>query len=81
MEWQPIATAPKDGARILAAHTDAAMVVYWQTDHTVDDKPGWAVGDTDDDNFFYTYPVAHRMPLPALPRRLAQLEKNDADHG
>jgi len=65
--WRSMDSAPKDGTNILAAHDQAAIVVYWQSDHTVDGAPGWACGETDPDGYFYTYPVFVWQPLPALP--------------
>ncbi len=65
--WRDIATAPKNGTRILGAHCDAAIVVSWCAERTVDAKPGWGDGETDYYGFVYTYPVTHWMPLPPLP--------------
>lgn len=65
--WKTMEGAPKDGTSILAAHDQAAIVVYWQEDYTVDGVPGWSGGETDLDGYSYTYPVTHWRLLPPLP--------------
>lgn len=65
--WREMDSAPKDGTSILAAHNQAAIVVYWQEDNTIDGRPGWADGEGDLDGLFYTYPVFVWQPLPPLP--------------
>ncbi len=65
--WREMASAPRDGTSILAAHDKAAIVVYWQEERTTDGAPGWADGETDLDGYFHTYPVFVWQPLPPLP--------------
>lgn len=45
-QWQPIATAPKDGTRIFAlwlynGKTQLAVETYWHSDESEGDKPFW----------------------------------------
>jgi hypothetical protein len=63
--WQPIATAPKDGTRFLAACPDGTIdFFHWQ-----DARPhvGWR------DSFIWVYPEGradgptHWLPLPPAP--------------
>lgn len=59
-EWQPIATAPKDGTWILATATNTTpAVVRWEED-------GWVENEGDDGD--RTWPLAYWMPVPESPR-------------
>ncbi len=65
-EWQPIATAPKDGTRVLVCCPGATepFVAHWQV-HTA---ATWGIGNTwrDDADCTVAEPT-HWMPLPAAP--------------
>ena len=74
MDWQPIATAPKDGTRILAtvsnAHEPGVDIVFWSGDR-------WLVGDPDSwwdrkDHGITEWhdSLTHWMPLPEPPASL-----------
>ncbi len=55
--WQPIETAPKNGAAVLAwGPLNLTHVIYWSRD----EEPGWTDGE-------YTYEPTHWMPLPVPP--------------
>lgn len=72
MEWQPIATAPKDGTHILLHKADGAITVgrydddkhasrprpYWHTER------GYLFGRRDDRDCSPT----HWMPIPEPPK-------------
>ena len=65
-EWQPIATCPKDGTRILFGHWFADDGLwFWQSSGCIEDDRFWI--DVQDDFIvsanFET--VTHWMPLPA----------------
>ena len=72
--WRPIATAPKDGTRILLCLKGGARLIGRWSDEaefgqfTV--RPGWQIFDCDD--CFYSRAeddeVAHWMSLPAPPK-------------
>lgn len=61
MEWQPIETAPKDGARILIGRVGHPWVfsAWWNERHT-----HWATGKSPMD--FFAEPT-HWMQLPEAP--------------
>lgn len=79
--WQPIETAPKDGARILVwdARVDAPQyasvcIVRWGRDEPFGDKDTWT---TDSEGPGYSSEIgdaSHWMPLPRSPH--AQGETN-----
>ena len=59
-QWQPIATAPKDGTQVLVHDCGATMVSVYVTDpHGV--GVGWY------DNGIMNPPPTHWMPLPPVP--------------
>jgi len=66
-DWQPIATAPKDGSAVLAYDGEECAVVRWGYHTWVKDQPAshcW-VGEGVD------YPpnrFTHWMPLPLPPK-------------
>ena len=65
--WQPIATAPRDGTRVLlfgasGAHACAAWV------EIVGNVSGWEIGNTDDLCHFLGEIATHWMPLPEPPK-------------
>ena len=67
MYWQPIETAPKDGARILLWGGHDAVIGYWQ-DGTKNGWPtGWRTGI-----FVSTGGYTHWMPLPEAPSSAQQ---------
>jgi hypothetical protein len=59
-DWQPIETAPKDGTRVLIAHTNVWMAVAWfwpcNMHWTEDTASGMKLNDP-----------THWMPLPDPP--------------
>lgn len=61
-EWQPIETAPKDGAWVLVYWPTMPITIYPKTAFNCGDEYGW---DTPDD-YGQVYPT-HWMPLPAPP--------------
>ena len=76
MEWQPIATAPKDGTAILAFNarhqSHAPVVVVWKEeppDSDVGPEPHWADAATyaGDALYFNGNYFTHWMPLLAPP--------------
>lgn len=55
--WQPMATAPKDGTRILTTGLGGTVVAWWDTN-------GWRIS-----NFGYLIQQpTHWLPIPPLPR-------------
>lgn len=60
--WQPIETAPRDKTVILAAHSQAALTVWWDND-----VHGWVDGETNSYDELLTFPVTHWRQLPPLP--------------
>lgn len=62
--WRDIASAPKDGTTILAAHQSngAIFTVSWS-----EDDGGWVDGSTDLYDVPVTYDPSHWMTLPAPP--------------
>lgn len=62
--WQPIATAPKDGTRILIWQAGSWQTARWQG-HATGAEPSWPVGWR---TALYVYPnVEWWAPLPAAP--------------
>lgn len=67
MKWQPIETAPRDGAQIivLGADRQAAIAEYYRAP---DGFCAWEVyHDADGNRSFLVDPLTHWMPLPELP--------------
>jgi hypothetical protein len=65
-EWQPIATAPKDGRAILACATkllDWVQVVWWNDEGR--DPHFWSVSDGPT---YHKDMFTHWMPLPDPPK-------------
>jgi len=62
MEWQPIETAPKDGAEILgwSSISSEAYVMWWSAPHG-----DWVWGINDLNDMFCD--PTHWMPLPEPP--------------
>lgn len=60
--WRDIASAPKDGTRVLLAHASAAFDGWWD-----DGEGAWVDGETDNDGDYIAYRPSHWMPLPPLP--------------
>ena len=70
MNWQPIATAPKDGTRILI-WDGIVHIAYWSERASFggehyDGKPGWQIFCVDGDEHYSiaTNNTTHWMPLP-----------------
>lgn len=71
-EWQPIATAPRDGTCILAYYAADAGVydVCW------DDALGWVSHDYEITNFMQS-DLTHWRPIPAPPSTLTAGDSHD----
>lgn len=72
--WQPIETAPKDGALILACVHPNRMFVWWQRadgkepyESCAGNGAGWVDGTTDSFDDYCIYAPQHWMPLPEAP--------------
>ena len=71
MEWQPIETAPKDGAEILITDGQTVAVVSWN-EYAAElyDGIGWTdMGEMGWGGMVGAEPT-HWMPLPAPPKSL-----------
>lgn len=82
-DWQPIATAPKDGTWILLAggKTDEdfynpsaraewlnrAVTAFWHEDQWFEDGGAWAIAFWDGDWRTYYDVPTHWMPIPSAP--------------
>ena len=69
MEWQPIETAPKDGAMILVNDTTFGLTPWVAASYYAgDDWSGWMYDDatTQDCNPLGPNPT-HWLPVPPLP--------------
>lgn len=59
--WQDIATAPRDGTRIIAAVNSAVCIAAWEGGIA----EAWVITDSDGDGIV-VHPT-HWLPLPAAP--------------
>jgi hypothetical protein len=70
--WQPIETAPRDGAAIAVARGRHVMaVVQWLTPEANDvDEAGWYISDDHNDPIWYRghLYLTSWMPLPEPPK-------------
>ena len=62
MEWQPIETAPKDGAKILAYADGSMTVVYW-----LECGDNWELAESGSWAESGEWEPTHWMPLPLPP--------------
>lgn len=67
--WEPIATAPKDGRRLLISVGHHVDIAYWREDAQFGDgesKPGWQIFACEMDEWYAvaTDAADHWMPLP-----------------
>ena len=69
-EWQPIATAPKNGETIVAMRNEkgrsAPSFIFW------DGADGWVGMTADDEKRLTKFEPTHWMPLPAPPAEAAE---------
>ena len=72
-DWQPIATAPKDGSHILAFIPDGSMdgtdliyVLHWQDESLRTYDGQWVEADGEG---YATYEPTFWMPLPQHPHK------------
>lgn len=68
-DWQPIATAPRDGTPVLAWEDGVAYVTEWQEsfrDGFGDTHTGWVEPDVGELGPYPCHP-SHWMPLPDPP--------------
>ena len=64
-EWQPIATAPKDGSGILIVAGGLVFEAFWDYMHDVN---VWRYANmTDDQSLSEIIEPTHWMPLPTPP--------------
>ena len=65
--WQPIETAPKDGASILVWDGKVVREVSWQDRwYGRTEQPGWMIANCDEEYGYYVE-ATHWMPLPKPP--------------
>ncbi|MGM5018745.1 DUF551 domain-containing protein [Tardiphaga sp. 367_B4_N1_1] len=71
-EWKPIATAPRDGTRLLI-FDGQAYIARWRDDACFggndENRPAWQIFDCEGDEWYAvaTDEATHWMPLPAAP--------------
>jgi len=71
--WQPIETAPKNGARIILANKREVDIAHWSSSVWISQKQedgtcgAWCVFDCRSDSEAFVAPT-HWMPLPQLPK-------------
>jgi hypothetical protein len=68
-EWQPIETAPKDGAEILLGFAGEKWIVQgrWVGDYKARDGAWWALNNDPTDAWGGELYPTHWMPLPSPP--------------
>lgn len=70
MDWQPIATAPKDGTLVIICERSGRVQVAKWCDAAWGGSPNWwcqlTSGGTD---YYPTTDVTHWLPIPPLPKR------------
>jgi hypothetical protein len=72
MKWRKMATAPKDGTRILI-WDGSPFCAWWDDNANFGDgeltKPGWQIFNNEMDSFYSmaTETATHWMPLPKAP--------------
>ena len=74
MEWQPIETAPKDGAWVFLYWPTMSISAYPAVGHSHGDEYGWETVNRD---YGEVYPT-HWIPLPEPPAALSQDAKTES---
>ncbi len=70
--WQPIESAPRDGAWILvcaAGEADSATIVKWHVISWRSGEMGWYIDDQNDYEYVQSFDApTHWQPLPTTPK-------------
>lgn len=69
-EWMSIATAPRDGTKILACNADGDMAICHWDDVSMSGDKGWQISVVATDWNYYEelHKATHWMPRPDCPK-------------